>query len=59
MKDQEREIDDYAFNKMLARTRGKTFNQNGELVTQEPERDHSTVKAKIKLRVLKRYKEDE
>ena len=44
---------------MLARTSGKSFNEIGELVTQEPERDHLTVKAKIKLRVLKKYKEDE
>lgn len=44
---------------MLSRTSGKSFNNTGELVTLEPERDHLTVQAKIKLRVLKKYKEDE
>jgi hypothetical protein len=44
---------------MMSRTSGKSFNELDDLDTLEPERDHLTIKAKIKLRVIKKYKEDE
>ena len=55
----ERFADDVAIKTMLNRTSGKSYNYQGELQTLEPERDYLSAKAKIKLRVLKKYKEDE
>ena len=55
----ERFADDVARKTMLNRTSGKSYNNLGELETLEPERDYLSAKAKIKLRVLKKYKEDE
>lgn len=54
-----RQDEDLARSSMMSRLSGKSFNEDGMLIANEPERDYDTVRAKIKLRIMKKFQEDE
>lgn len=54
-KEMERQDEDLARSSMMSRLSGKSFNEDGQLVVNEPERDYNSVRAKIKLRVMKKF----